>query len=538
MLVLYNASIYAPKQPKATAIAIDHGRFVALGSDADILSGFSHATFKVDLQGRTILPGLTDSHVHLHHLADSMTNVDCETETREECLERVQQAADQTPIGSWIRGHGWNQNRWVSGYGNTLMLDDVCNGRPAFLTAKSLHAAWVNSQALKLADIHLKTPDPPGGIIQRDDNDQPTGILFENNAMDLVKSIIPKPTRSEVKSRFQSLFSKLWELGIVSVHDFDGLSCWDALQESYQNNRMHLRVRKSIPFKHLETFIQAGLRTDSGDDMLNVGCVKLFADGALGPQTAALKNPYKGTDNYGTLLLTEKEIVEVGEYATGNGIALAVHAIGDQANHIVLNAFEKLRIFEHAHHLPHFHHRIEHVQIIDPRDLPRLSKLDITASVQPIHAPSDMKVTERYLGNRARNVYTFKTLLENNICCIFGSDAPVESVNPFHGIHAAVTRRRMDGSPGINGWHPEQRLSLCEAIEGFTSEPAKLINRGGHLGRIAEGYQADFLILEENPLTCDPQQLFKIRPAATFLDGECVFQSSSLPMNLMPLSGF
>ncbi|MEA3327156.1 MAG: amidohydrolase [Chloroflexota bacterium] len=532
MQIFYNANIYAAKQPNATAFAINHGHFAALGSDTDILNGFSHAVLKVDLQNRTIWPGLTDSHLHLRHLADCANMVDCETETLKECLARVKKAADQTQNGSWIRGHGWNQNHWESGFGNAHMLDTVCNGRPAFLTAKSLHAAWVNSQALKLADINLKTTDPPGGIIQRDESDQPTGILFENGAIDLVKSIIPKPTRSEVVSKLKSLFTKLWELGLVGVHDFDGIDCWDALQECYQNNTLHLRVRKSIPYKHLESFIQAGLRTNFGDDRLNIGCVKLFADGALGPQTAAMKSPYEGTDNYGTLLLPEGEIVEIGKYATRNGIALAVHAIGDHANHIVLNAFEKLRKFEQAHHLPHFHHRIEHVQVIDPKDLPRLSKLDITASVQPIHAPSDMEITERHLGNRAKNAYAFRTMIENDICCIFGSDAPVESVNPFHGIHAAVTRRRMDGSPGLDGWHPEQRLSLSEALEGFTFLPAKLINKGGHLGRIAEGYKADFLILEENPMTIDPHRLSEIEPAATFIDGECVFQSSSLPMNL------
>ena len=535
MQILYNANIYTPGRPNVTALAHDHGRFVSLGSDADILNGFSFAHVKTDLRGRTIWPGLTDSHLHLHHLADSMTMVDCETETLEECLLRIKFAAEQTSQGSWIRGHGWNQNLWESGYGNAHVLDTVCNGRPAFLTAKSLHAAWVNNKALKLADVHLQTPDPPGGIIQRDESGRPTGILFENGAMNLVKNIIPKPSRSELISRFQTLFKKLWKVGLVGVHDFDGFDCWDALMACYQNNSLGLRVRKSIPLVNLETFIESGLRTNFGDDKLNIGCVKLFADGALGPQTAAMISPYEGSDDHGVLLLSEKEIVKIGEFATHNGIALSVHAIGDHANQIVLNAFEKLREFERRHHLPHFHHRIEHVQIIKPKDLPRISKLDITASVQPIHAPSDLEITERRLGNRAKNAYAFRSMIENDICCIFGSDAPVESVNPFHGIHAAVSRRRLDGSPGVDGWHPEQRLTLCEALDGFTSLPSNLINRGGHLGRIAEGYKADFLILEENPLTIDTQQLAEIRPTATFIDGECVYQSSELPFNMKSL---
>jgi len=529
MQVLYNANIYTPKRHAVTAVVIDHGRFVALGSDADILNGFPEAESRSDLEGKTIWPGLTDSHLHLNHLADSMFSVDCETETLQECLDRIRETADTLPQGTWIRGHGWNQNEWEIGFGNAQLLDAVCKGRPAYLTAKSLHAVWVNSRALELANIKSDTFDPPGGLIQRDENNKPTGILFENAAMDMVKSIIPKPTHHERTSKYQGLFNRLFELGLVSVHDFDGLDSWETLVSFHQNNQLNLRVRKSIPLDHLDTFITNRMGTNWGDDSLNIGCVKLFADGALGPQTAAMDRPYEGSDNKGVLILTEKEIVEIGELAAQNGIALAVHAIGDRANHIVLNAFEHLRAFERAHQLPHLLHRIEHVQVIGPKDLPRLSELNITASVQPIHAPSDMEISDKYLGSRSKNAYPFRTLLGNKTHCVFGSDAPVESFNPFQGMHAAITRQRLDGSPNEDGWHPEQRINLHEALAGFSTGPAKLLRNGDHLGHIQERFNADFIILNEDPFALKPAQLADIKPLATFINGKCVYQSDSLP---------
>jgi predicted amidohydrolase YtcJ len=389
----------------------------------------------------------------------------------------------------------------------------------------------VNSRALELANITSAAPDPSGGIVQRDNEHEPTGILFENAAMNLVKSIIPKSTQDERSLRYRQLFNKLFEAGLVCVHDFDGLDSWDTLLKCHRDAELRLRVRKTIPLAHLEAFIDSGMHTNWGDEKLNIGCVKLFADGALGPQTAAMKHPYEGSDNKGFLLLTENEIFEIGEFAGQNGIALAVHAIGDRANHVVLNAFEKLKSLANQHRLPHLKHRIEHVQIIDPGDLPRMAKLNITASVQPIHAPSDMEISDKYLGSRSKNAYAFRRMLENNIDCVFGSDAPVESFHPFKGIHAVITRQRLDGSPSDDGWHPNQRLSLDEALECYTTKPSKFIQKGSYLGRIAQGYKADFIILDQNPFEIKPHQMANIKPAATFIDGVCVFQSSSLPMD-------
>jgi len=525
MIIFHNAKIFSHQQPPPTAMVIDNGYFLALGSDEDILNGFPKADSIINLNGRTIWPGLTDAHVHLLHLAESMAKIDCETDSIDACLNRVEKAAKNLPEGAWILGHGWNQNRWDSGYGTAAQLDAVSQGHSAYLTAKSLHAAWANTNALALAGINRETPDPKKGIIQRDEKGELTGILFEGDAMALVESILPKPSEKERVEQIKSLIPRLLELGLVGVHDFDGMECWKALQTCRISGDLKFRVRKNIPFDHFENFIEAGLQTDFGDNWLHLGCLKLFADGALGPQTAAMKEPYENSTGSGTLLLDEKEIIEIGHNAIQNGIGLAVHAIGDLANHIVLNAFEKLRAFERAGGYAHFKHRIEHVQIIDHSDLPRLAELDIIASVQPVHAPSDMEISDRHLGDRAINAYPFKSILDTKATLVFGSDAPVEPVNPFIGIHAAVTRQRQDGYPGINGWHPYQRLSLLNSLISFSHTPAIVANRGSSLGKISPGYKADFIILKENPFELPPEQLHQTKPQATFVEGECRYTS-------------
>jgi len=532
MKIFYNANIYAPEIMGATALAVEHGNFLAIGSDDDILNLGLSCEKKTDLQGKTLWPGLTDAHVHLKLLANSLAMVDCETDTIKECLKRANEQSSKLPSKKWIRGHGWNHNRWVNGYGNAKMLDSVTEDHPAYFTAKSLHAAWANSNALKLAGIDSQTPDPPGGIIQRDKEGNPTGILFEAGAMSLVESVIPRQTQNEITSTIKSILPELWQLGIIGLHDFDSIDCWQALQNLYQSHELNLRIRKNIPFDHFEDFIQTGLRTDYGDDYLHIGSLKLFADGALGPQTAAMKHPYVGSENSGKLLLSEEEIFTIGRRAVDNGIALAVHAIGDRANAIVLNAFSRLRAYEQENHLPHYLHRIEHVQIIEMEDLECMKTLDVVASFQPSHAPSDMEMADRHLGNRSKNAYAYRSMVESGALYVCGSDAPVESVNPFYGLHAAVTRRRLDGSPSPKGWHPEQKISLKQALDGFSKNPAAISSRGSRLGQIKTGYKADFLILDQDPFKLDPQKIAQIKPAATFIEGKCVFKRSDLGIEL------
>ncbi len=516
--------------PTATCLVIEDGRIKAVGGK-ELEQEYRGGGQLFDAGTRAVIPGLTDAHLHLEQYALGLQKVDCETATKGECLARVARRAHQLPPGKWILGHGWNQNDWSEGYGNAAELDQVAPDQPVFLTAKSLHAAWVNSAALRLANLTADTPDPSGGRLGRDAHGNLSGILYER-AMELVYTVIPEPSQEQVCTAIQQAQLGLWKMGLTGVHDFDRRRCFMALQKLHQNNELYLRVLKSIPFEDLPHAVALGLRTGFGDDVLRIGQVKAFADGALGPQTAAMLQPYDNqVENSGILMMDVEELYELGRMAVDAGLALAVHAIGDRANHEVLQAFEQLREYEYeiarrkGQQVSHkqLRHRIEHVQLIHPDDANRLAKLDIIASMQPIHAPSDMLMADRFWGKRATFAYAWRTQLKSGAVLAFGSDAPVESPNPFWGVQAAVTRRRLDGTPGPDGWYPEQRLSIDQAIHAFTSGAAYAAGMEDRLGKIAPGYLADLLILDRDPFACPPDELHRIRPTATMVDGHWVY---------------
>ncbi|MGA2503052.1 MAG: amidohydrolase [Anaerolineales bacterium] len=524
MKLLHNARIHTfdSSLPLASAMAIDNERILAVGGDE--LMGHYELAKREDMHGLVILPGLVDAHIHLQEYAQSLQSVDCEVKVKEEILLKVKERVRHTPHGEWVRGHGWNQNSWGGEYPNSKDLDGVAPENPAFLTAKSLHAAWVNSAALKLAGINPSTPDPVNGCIQRDAHGGPTGILFEE-AVNLVETVIPEPTPESLARNFRTIIVSLWRMGLTGVHDFDKRTCFQALQLLHERGDLHFRVVKSIPFEFLTQAATIGLRSGFGDDYLRIGAVKFFSDGALGPHTGAMFEPYiDEPQNRGILILDQEQLFEQGVIAVECGLGLAVHAIGDRAIHEVLDGFARLRTFEREHGLPALRHRIEHVQTIHPNDAGRLAELNIIASMQPIHAPSDMLMAERLLGERSKYSYAWKTQALHGARLAFGSDAPVESPNPFWGLHAAVTRRHADGTPGPEGWIPEQRLTVGEAIEGFTLGPAFCAGIENHVGKLSAGFLADLIVIETDPFTCDPTDLFDIEPTATMIGGQWVWQ--------------
>ena len=551
MEILYNARIYTLEnsQPIASAIVIEHGRVVAVGETDELSSEFERAG-KKDMGGRIILPGLTDAHLHLEQYALSLQKIDCETDRLDECLRRVEDRVRFAHPGEWILGHGWNQNNWFpsplggssgvlregdrgEGWPSATDLDKIAPNNPVYLTAKSLHAAWVNSVALKKAGLTSSSPDPANGQLQRDADGQLTGILLET-AMELIGKIIPEPTVDTIAEAIEQVQPILFRMGLTGVHDFDRRDCFMALQQLHSNSKLNLRVTKSIPLDDLDHAVGLGLRTGFGDEWLRIGSVKAFMDGALGPRTAAMFQPYLNEpENRGILNMDAEELFEAGRKAVEVGLSMAVHAIGDRANHEVLDAYEQLRRFEQDRNpsirlragLPPLRHRIEHVQVIHPDDAGRLAELGIIASMQPIHATSDMRMADQYWGERAALSYAWSTQLQNGAQLAFGSDAPVESPNPFWGLHAAVTRQRADGSPGIDGWYPEQRLSMQQAIEGYTLGAAYAAGMEDRLGKLAPGYLADLIVLEQDPFVISPADMLEMESSATMVDGEWVWQS-------------
>ncbi len=522
-----NALIYTfdTQLPTAAAIAIENGRIREVGA-ADRLTAEFGSRFEVtDMGGRVILPGLTDCHLHLDHLAQVLEMVDCETDTRAECLRRVAERARHTPAGEWVRGWGFNHNRWLEGMGTKDELDVAVPGRPAYVSHKSGHAAWVNQVALDWAGVTSDTPDPPGGRLGREPDGALNGILYEEAAMKLVSDVIPKFSAPQLAEAMRKALPLLWQVGLTGVHDFDRSESFAALQLLHAAGELKLRVLKSIPLIELPNAVALGLRGGFGDDMLWIGPVKAFMDGALGPQTAAMLAPYENSaDERGILITDADELFEIGRLAAGNGLSLAVHAIGDRANREALDAFERLRAYERDHlGAPDLRHRIEHVQLLHPADVGRLAALNVIASMQPLHATSDMVMADHHWGSRAALSYAPRSQSEAGARLAFGSDAPVEVPNPFFGLHAAVTRRRGDDSPGTDGWYPEQRLSVADALRGYTTGAAYASGMEDRLGRLAPRCLADLIVLETDPFRCDPHDLQHIRPVQTMVAGEWVF---------------
>ncbi|MDP2777973.1 MAG: amidohydrolase, partial [Anaerolineales bacterium] len=399
MKLLYNANIHTlnPSFPLASAILIAGGRIIAVG-EKNKLESLAHGRVeRQDMKGKTILPGLTDAHIHIQHYALGLARVDCGTKTVEECLRRVAERVSNSKSGEWVLGHGWNQNEWNSspvgrgqGEGDewptAIELDAVAPNNPVYLTAKSLHAAWVNTSALNLAKITSDSPNPKDGAIQRDAKGQATGILLET-AMQSVGDIIPEPSIREIETAIEKAQPILWKMGLTGIHDFDRRDSFMALQSMHANSKLKLRVNKNIPVENVQQANELGLRTGFGDEWLWIGSVKVFMDGALGPHTAAMFQPYENEpENKGILNMDGEELFEHCRKAADVGLSMTVHAIGDRANHEVLNAYEQLRKYETEKGLPHLRHRIEHVQLIHPDDAPRLAKLNVIASMQPAHA--------------------------------------------------------------------------------------------------------------------------------------------------------
>lgn len=526
MKLLYNANVHTLdlSNPLASAILIAGGRIIAIGSQ-DQLESLAHGKVeKQDMKGRTILPGLTDAHIHMQYYSLGLSKVDCETKTKEECLRRVGERAKHTKPGEWVLGHGWQQNDWDGNFPTAAELDAVSPNNPVYLTAKSLHAAWANTSALKLANITDDTPNPKDGAIYRDVNGKATGILLET-AMGLVNAAVPEPTLAEIEAAMLHAQPVLWKMGITGIHDFDRRESFMALQSLHAKEKLKLRVCKNIPVESVQQANDLGLRTGFGDDWLWIGSVKAFMDGALGPRTAAMFQPYEGEpENKGILNMDGEELFEHCRKAADVGLSMTVHAIGDRANHEVLNAFEQTRKYETQNNLPHLRHRIEHVQVIHPDDAPRLAKLNVIASMQPIHATSDMYAADRYWGERAKLSYAWRTQLDYGALLAFGSDAPVESPNPFWGLYAAITRQRADASPSAEGWYPEQKLTLAEALSGYTFGAAYAANAEHRLGKLAENYLADLIVLDRDPFEIQPDELLTLSAEAVMINGEWVLQ--------------
>jgi predicted amidohydrolase YtcJ len=525
-LILTNANVYTvnPRQPRASAIAIANDRILAVGGDAEIAAiSLPHAQ-RIDLRGAFVLPGLIDAHLHLELTGFALQRVPLdEVPSITEAVRRVRERAAHVPAGQWIEGWGWQQAIWDGQFPTAQQLDAATTHHPVCLRAKSGHAAWMNSLALRLAHISGETQDPDGGAIVRDAAGEPAGVLLEN-AMRLVNEVIPDPTPDEEEQATLAAMRAMNRAGLSGVHCMDGkggIVTFNTYQRLRERRLSTLRVVKMLPAEDLDAVVGTGLHSGFGDAWLRIGGVKVFADGALGPKTAWMVEPYEGEPhNTGIPLWDLEQLVELITKAHAHGLSVTTHAIGDRANRTVLDAHDAARR-EGGARTSALRDRIEHCQVLQPGDIARFGRLGIIASVQPIHATQDMRMVDAHWGARGRYAYAFRDLLNAGARLALGSDSPVESFDPLIGIHAAVTRRRRDGRPA-GGWYPEQRLTIEEAIHGYTIGAAYAGYSEHELGSIVPGKLADLTVLSHDLTSIPPDEILNVKVERVMVGGQWV----------------
>jgi predicted amidohydrolase YtcJ len=529
-IILYNGILVTQStaHAHAQAVAVGNGKILALGQDEDVLNLAGPDTEKIDLDGRLVVPGFIDTHIHFYEWALKRQGVKLDDLTHlEELLARVREAADSRPPGQWIIGQGWNETDWTERRMPTReTLDQVAPSHPVLLWRCDLHLAAANSSALSLADITAETPDPPEGRIERDNAGQPTGILREL-AINLVRQAVAPPDADHVMEAFEDASKALHRRGVTGIHDIrlmadrDGASALQAFQKLDLAGRLNLRCWVTLPGHHLDNIIGLGLRTGFGNDRLRVGHIKFFSDGGMGARTAWLIDPYLDAER-GMSLVDMDVLAQDIDKADNAGLSVMVHAVGDRANRELINIFEALesrRTFSHSPS-PAIPHRIEHVQMLRSDDADRLRNLNVALCVTPANMLLDMNLIDMALGEKGKWTYAFRQLMDTGTPVMFSSDCPVCDPDPLLGIHAAVTRMRADGTPE-GGWYPESRVTVVEALKAYTLTPAT-VHKADDIGTIAPDKRADLVVLSRNILEIPPSQLPEIRVDMTLFDGRIV----------------
>jgi predicted amidohydrolase YtcJ len=509
-----------------TSLAFDDkGRIIAVGAAKDVAAKAPNAKH-VDLQGRTMLPGLIDAHGHVFGLGAMLTQLDLSTSASlDGALKAIGDYARANPQQAWVRGRGWNQEIWKLGrFPTAKELDGAVADRPVWLERVDGHAGWANSRVLALAGITNATPDPVGGKIVRDENGVATGVLVDA-AQQLVTKVLPATSEQEGRTMLDRALENMASVGLTSVHDAGITVGEDKLYRDYADHgkltaRIYAMIGGTGP--DFDQLAKNGPLPSYGKDMYALRAVKLYADGALGSRGAALLAPYSDDPHsHGLLFHTNKEIDAMITKAIRKGYQVNVHAIGDAGNRQILDTFAKEIP---ANKAADKRHRIEHAQVVTLNDIPRFKSIGIIPSMQPTHATSDKNMAETRIGfDRMKGAYAWRSFLQQGSRIACGSDFPVEAPNPFFGIHAAVTRQDKEGQP-IAGWYPEQEMSLKEAFRCFTLDAAYAGHQEKTLGSLEAGKYADFIVIDRDLFKMSPYDIYKTDVLETWVAGRQVYQ--------------
>lgn len=526
-IVFVNANIHTmdKSSQQAEAIAVRDGKIVAVGSNESVRKRSGTAGKVVDVKGKLMLPGFIDNHTHFMMGGFQLHNVDLRDAKNEaEFARRIRDYAKKNPK-LWMTGGDWDHDNWPGAHLPTKeLIDQYTPSTPVFINRYDGHMALANSYVLKLAGITKETPDPPGGTIVRDPKTKEATGVLKDEAMSFVYKLIPDPSEKEMMAAARHAFAEARKYGLTGIQDMSSwpdVRCYEKLRASGElTARMYCR----LPISVVDEVIAKGIKAHSGDEWIRLGSMKAFADGSLGSTTALFFEPFDSdptTHGLASDIVIDGRLEKWATAADKAGLQMSIHAIGDSANSLMLDLFERI-IKTNPQWDRRF--RLEHAQHIHPKDFDRFAKLGVIASVQPYHAIDDGRWAEGRIGHkRCATTYAFRTFLDHGVKMCFGSDWTVAPLNPLLGIYAAVTRRTTDGK-NPNGWFPEQKLSVQEAVEAYTINNAYAAYEENEKGTIAVGKLADFVVLSDDVFTIAPEKIEKVQVEMTVVGGKIVYK--------------
>lgn len=520
-LIIRNAKIYDHSEYD-TALAIQNDRIVAIGSDHDIIHLSNANTQMVNAQERWILPAFMDSHTHLSGYAARKLQVELSDRvSMEEALQRIKLKVDSTPQNSWITGGGWDKNKWgLADFPDRNDLDRISTSHFIALDSKDCHSLWVNSPALSVCGIDGNTTEPKDGRIRRRADGEPTGVLQEK-ARNLILKKIPQMSAEQLKPALLEAFQEFYQFGITAVHSMETGYDFSIYQRLKAEGKQGLRIFYYLPIDKLSSAEDLQIHAGFGDSFLKICGIKLFADGALGSQSAAMLENYDGLNHRGIEVLSREELKTLVERCISHRLNCAIHAIGDGANRNVLKIFSDL--YAESQQLG-LRHRIEHAQLLNAADIPLFKENSIIASVQPIHLAHDIPMIRKYWDLRGRYAYAFGSLANSGARLIFGSDTPIESFDPWSAIYTALQRKYLV-NPAQDSFYPDEKIDVDQAIMAYTANSAFAVGEESILGSIEIGKQADLIIIDKDIFIEPAEVLLDTKVALTVQAGQIMHQN-------------
>jgi predicted amidohydrolase YtcJ len=526
-LVITNAAVWTgdTRQPRAEAVAVRGGKIAAVGTAQEIERWIGASTRVIDAGGKLVLPGFIDNHTHFMSGGFQLLGIDLRGAKSEQEFAAIIRARAQQYPGRWITGGDWDHDAWPGGpLPVKELIDEYTPSTPVFVQRYDGHMALANSYLLHKAGITKETRDPPGGTIVRDRRTgEPTGVL-KDAAMDIIYRMVPEPDERETLEAARAALAEARRLGVTSIQDVSSPGDIAVYRKLLAQGELTARFYCRLPISMTDQLIREGLKAYTGDEWIRTGALKAFADGSLGSTTALFFDPYlsdPGTRGLPSDIILDGRLEKWAMMADRAGLQLSVHAIGDSANSLVLDLFERIVVANPAWDR---RFRIEHAQHLHPKDFQRFAKLGVIASVQPYHAIDDGRWAEGRIGvGRCRTTYAFKTFLDTRVITCFGSDWTVGPLNPLDGIYAAVTRRTTDGKRP-EGWFPEEKITVEEAIKAYTLTNAYAAFEEDEKGSIVSGKVADMVTLSDNIMLMDPVRIKDVKVVMTIVGGSIVYQ--------------